>query len=109
MMEAGTLTRKEAEWLIESLLAALNDLDGDTDLEDVDEDAAVDDAGCDDPHEDDEDTHDREHDPADGPEEENEHGDGDPDAEPSLGWTNQMAQGQGTWGSCGDYEQDDGI
>jgi hypothetical protein len=80
----SALTRKEAEWLIESLLASLDELDSDPDLEDVDEDAAVDDTGCDDPHEDDEDTHDRENDPADGPEEVNEDGDGNPDDEPSL-------------------------
>lgn len=92
MMETA-LTRKEAEWLIESLLASLDELDGDTDLEDVDEDEAVDDNGCDDPNQDDEDTYDREEDPADGPEEVNEDGDGNPDDEPSLGWTTSGAMG----------------
>lgn len=52
----------------------------------------------------DEDTFDREDDPADGPELVNEDGDGNPDDEPSLGWTNQMAQGQGAWGDASDRE-----
>jgi hypothetical protein len=54
-----------------------------------------------DAHEDDEEGHDREDDPADGPLQVNEDGDGDPDDEPLLGWTEQIAQGQGTWGSTG--------
>jgi hypothetical protein len=98
MMETA-LTRKEAEWLIESLLAALNDLDGDPDLEDGG-DAAVDDSGCDDPQEDDEDTHDREEvcedegGEHDGREPEDEGGDGAvEDDEPSLGWTTSGAMG----------------
>lgn len=66
---------------------------------------ASDDRELEDEH--DEEGWDREDDPADGPEEENEHGDGDPDAEPSLGWTNQMAQGQGTWGDASDKEAGD--
>ena len=54
-----------------------------------------------DAYEDDEEGHDREDDPADGPLQVNEDGDGDPDDEPLLGWTEQIAQGQGTWGSTG--------
>jgi hypothetical protein len=38
------------------------------------------------------------------PEEENEHHDGFADSEPSLGWPEGMAQGQGRWGETDDRE-----
>ena len=42
-----------------------------------------------------------EDDPAEGPLEVNEDGDGNPDAEPLLGWSEQMSQKAGAWGSNG--------
>jgi hypothetical protein len=48
-------------------------------------------------------TDDREEDAGDDREEENEHGD-HADYEPSLGWTEGMAQGQGRWGGTDDRE-----
>jgi hypothetical protein len=49
------LTRQEIERWIDFLIGLLDEVDGDADLEDGDEDEAVDDDGCDDPREDDED------------------------------------------------------
>jgi hypothetical protein len=46
----------------------------------------------------------REDDAGDNPEEENEHCDGHAESEPSLGWTEGLAQGQGRWGCTDDRE-----
>jgi cobalamin biosynthesis protein CobT len=102
--------RREARDEIDRLIRFLDDSDRHMEL-----DEAVDDVPCDDhelepslcgvtagaanmpmggydedlegdAHEDDEEGHDRENDPADGPLEVNEDGDGNPDDEPSLGW-----------------------
>jgi len=63
--------RRRKEALIEVLIDSLDAVDGDPDLED---------GG------------DREPDAGEEPEIENEHGDGNPDDEPSLGWTEAVAQ-----------------
>jgi hypothetical protein len=47
---------------------------------------------------------DREEDAGDDREEENEHCDGHAESEPSLGWSEGMAQGQGRWGGTDDRE-----
>jgi hypothetical protein len=52
-------------------------------------------------------TDDREEDPAEGPQEVNEDGDGNADSEPWLGWPEGMAQGQGRWGGTDDRELQD--
>jgi hypothetical protein len=51
-----------------------------------------------------EDGNDAEPDAGELPEEENEHHDGFADSEPSLGWCEGMAQGQGRWGGTDDRE-----
>lgn len=50
------------------------------------------------------DTSDDEPDAGSEPEEENEHHDGFAECEPSLGWPEQIAQGQGVWGGTDDRE-----
>jgi hypothetical protein len=47
---------------------------------------------------------DRGEDAGDDREEENEHCDGHAESEPSLGWSEGMAQGQGRWGGTDDRE-----
>lgn len=53
----------------------------------------------------DEDNNDREGDELEHGGDEHDGAEPDEDGEPSLGWTEQMAQGQGTWGSSDDKEE----
>lgn len=116
-------SRKERATLIELLIDSLDAEAGDPDLEETgdaepslgfqagdifvgrgcEHGGSGDDREVEDEH--DEDTYDREGDELQHGGDEHDGCEPDEDGEPSLGWTEQMAQGQGTWGSSDDKEE----